>query len=183
MPARSPALRVAAPCPLRWQDMAGDDRVRFCGKCQQHVYNVESLKVEAVRALIQQREGRVCVRLQQRADGTVITRDCWYVVRRARERLVATALGVAVAAVGFWGGVGLLSRRIWGWRPEGPTCPSPLSPRASLPELPEPEEPEWMKKRERTEQGGRSRPKRPRRIVQPKRSEDLSTMGLAVLRD
>jgi hypothetical protein len=121
--------------------MAGDDRTRFCGKCQQHVYNVESLTPDEVRALVQRREGRVCVRLQLRSDGTVITRDCWYVVRRARERLAATVMGVAVAAAGFWGGVGVLSRWFGPRRAPVAACPQPLLPRASLPELPEVEAP------------------------------------------
>ena len=136
---RSPALRVAAPCPLRWEEMAGDDRVRFCGQCQQHVYNVESLSPGEVRALVERREGRVCVRLQRRSDGTVITRDCWYAVRRARERLVATGIGLVAAAAGFWGSVGVLRRLVLGLREPAPLCDtSTLLPRADLPALPEP---------------------------------------------
>src|SRR3954471_5386535 len=104
MARRSPALRVGTPCPVGWAAMPGDDRVRFCGQCQQNVYNVASLTPAEVERLVRERKGRVCIRLQYRADGTVITRDCWHVVRRARERLVATVLGVAVAAAGFWGG-------------------------------------------------------------------------------
>jgi hypothetical protein len=190
MPARLPVLRVGAPCPLRWEDMAGDDRTRFCGKCQQHVYNVESLTPDEVRALVQQREGRVCVRLRRRSDGTMITRDCWYVVRRARERLAATVMGVAVAAAGFWGGVGVLSRWFGPGRAPVAACPEPLPPRANLPEIPEPaeiEEPGWLAKQLRNEQGGRSRlPKvrrksRPRPIQPPVYEEAI--MGDMVISD
>jgi len=178
MPALLPVLRVAAPCPLRWEDLAGDDRTRFCGKCQQHVYNVEDLTADEVRALVQRREGRVCVRLRQRPDGTVITRDCWYVVRRARERLLATAMGVAVAAAGFWGGVGVLSRWFGARRASVAACPEPLLPRASLPELelPEPLATE--------QQGGRSRLPKARRKKAPKlREVQTVTVGALQIGD
>jgi hypothetical protein len=129
MAARSPALTVVAHCPLRWEELPGNDRVRFCGQCRQHVYNVSRMTAAEATALIQEREGRACVRLQRRADGTVITRDCWHTVRRARERLVATAAGLIVAAAGFWSGVGALRR----WLSADPAplpaaCPPPPPP-------------------------------------------------------
>jgi len=141
MPARSPALTVVAPCPLRWEELPGNDRVRFCGKCRQHVYNVASLTAAEATALIREREGRACMRLQRRPDGTVITGDCWYTVRRARERLVGTALGLLVAAAGFWSGVGALHR--WFTRPAAaPTglCAAPPPPAAPelVPPIPAP---------------------------------------------
>jgi hypothetical protein len=110
MARRSPALRVGTPCPVGWAAMPGDDRVRFCGQCQQNVYNVASLTPSEVERLVREREGRVCIRLQYRADGTVITRDCWHAFRVARERVLGTALALAASAVGFWGGVGVLRR-------------------------------------------------------------------------
>jgi len=33
-------LRIASPCPTAWEQMAGDDRVRFCDPCNLHVYNI-----------------------------------------------------------------------------------------------------------------------------------------------
>src|SRR5579862_5731482 len=40
-PMRLPLLErvsVAAPCPADWESMTGDERSRFCGQCQKHVY-------------------------------------------------------------------------------------------------------------------------------------------------
>jgi hypothetical protein len=128
MPGHSPALKVAVPCPLSWDEMTGDDRVRFCGQCQQNVYNVASLTPSEVSRLIGQREGRLCLRLQQRPDGTVITRDCWYAIRQARLRLVGTALGLAAASAGFWGGLGLLQRLLARPRTAQGTCPAAPAP-------------------------------------------------------
>jgi hypothetical protein len=51
-------LRIARPCPARWEDMAGDDRVRFCQACRKNVYNLSALSREAAAKLIEEREGR-----------------------------------------------------------------------------------------------------------------------------
>lgn len=69
-------LKIASPCPASWDDMEGDDRVRFCPECELNVYNIASMTEAEAVELIAEREGRVCVRLYQREDGTVLTRDC-----------------------------------------------------------------------------------------------------------
>lgn len=69
-------VKVASPCSARWGHMAGDDRARFCGQCQKHVYNLSNLTADEATALIREREGRLCARFYQRADGTVLTSDC-----------------------------------------------------------------------------------------------------------
>lgn len=104
-------IRVAKPCSADWNDMAGDDRVRHCGACRLNVYNVAGLTKGEVAALLAEREkGRVCLRLSRRADGTLITADCWERLREARRRgwyafavalvLVAlTQLGLRIAMV------------------------------------------------------------------------------------
>lgn len=96
-------LRVASPCRVGWGSMSGGERVRFCRECGLHVYNFSEMTADEVRALVARTEGRVCGRLYQRADGTVITRDCPVGLRAVRRR-VARAAGASLAAV-----VGLFS--------------------------------------------------------------------------
>ena len=69
-------IQIATPCDARWEDMLGDNRVRFCGSCTKHVYNLSEMQTEEALALIQDMEGDLCVRLYRRADGTVLTQDC-----------------------------------------------------------------------------------------------------------
>ena len=64
-------IRVAAPCSASWDAMTGDDRVRACGDCQKNVYNLSDLTRDEAEALIREKEGRLCVRYFQRADGTI----------------------------------------------------------------------------------------------------------------
>jgi hypothetical protein len=41
-------IAVASPCPMNWNDMIGDDRMRFCNQCNLNVYNISAMtKAEA----------------------------------------------------------------------------------------------------------------------------------------
>jgi len=93
-------VMIASPCIVSWDGMRGDDRVRFCGQCRQNVYNVEALDRGAARRLIEAREGRVCLRILRRDDGTVVTADCWTRLRAARRRGVLAFVAMLVV-VGF----------------------------------------------------------------------------------
>jgi hypothetical protein len=101
-------IEISSPCTVPWDVMKGDDRVRFCGQCRQNVYNVEALGRGEARRLIAETEGRACVRILRRPDGTVVTADCWARLRAARRRGIVPFLamllvvGVAeLAAVSF----------------------------------------------------------------------------------
>lgn len=78
-------LKIASPCPARWSEMTGDERKRFCASCQKHVYNLGAMRVAEVKSLIQETEGKVCIRMYQRSDGTVMTADCPVGLRRVRR--------------------------------------------------------------------------------------------------
>jgi hypothetical protein len=96
-------IEIQSPCTVSWDEMrlaGGDGRVRFCGQCRQNVYNVEAMSRGEARRLIAAREGRVCVRILRRPDGTVVTADCWARLRAARRRGFLPFLGMLVL-VGF----------------------------------------------------------------------------------
>ena len=91
-------IRIASPCSARWGDMVGDDRARFCAQCQKNVYNLSNLSAEGASALLQAKEGSLCARFYQRADGTVLTADCpagasqvWIQVKRFLAAAAALA--------------------------------------------------------------------------------------------
>lgn len=88
------SARIAAPCDVGWENMAGDDRVRYCGRCEKHVYNLIGMGNDEIAALIQEKEGKLCVHLYRRTDGTLLTSDCPVGLRAARRRLARTVLAV-----------------------------------------------------------------------------------------
>lgn len=91
-------LRVASPCPISWEQMSGNDRVRYCQVCNLNVYNIAELTHKEATALVTNSEGRICARLFRRSDGTVITRDCPVGLRAIRRR-VARMTGAVFATV------------------------------------------------------------------------------------
>ncbi|MSQ93945.1 MAG: hypothetical protein EXR98_05235 [Gemmataceae bacterium] len=81
--------------------MAGDDTSRFCGQCSLHVYNLSEMSQTEAEAVILEHEGHLCVRFYQRADGTMMTKDCpvgWRAVKR-RLALLGGAAAAVVAAL------------------------------------------------------------------------------------
>jgi hypothetical protein len=91
-------LRIASPCPVGWEQMSGDDRVRFCEQCSLRVYNISAMTRSEAEALIANTEGRICARLFRRSDGTIITKDCPVGLRAIRRR-VAKVAGAAFAVL------------------------------------------------------------------------------------
>lgn len=97
-------VKVASPCNADWNQMQGDDKSRYCGKCEKNVYNLSAMSREDAELLILEKEGNLCIRLYRRTDGTVLTEDCPVGVRRKRLRLlgvVAIAGGAMATAAGF----------------------------------------------------------------------------------
>jgi len=92
-------IEISSPCTVAWEEMraaGADGRVRFCGHCRQNVYNVEAMSRAEAQRLIAAREGRLCVRILRRPDGTVVTADCWARLRAARRRGFLPFLGMMV---------------------------------------------------------------------------------------
>lgn len=94
-------IKIASPCPADWDEMYGDDRKRFCGECKLNVYNLSGMTKDEAEALIMNAEGRLCVRIYRRADGSIITSDCpvgWEKIKQ-RTRVYATAVASLLMAL------------------------------------------------------------------------------------
>lgn len=102
-------IQVAAPCTADWSKMAGDARVRHCGDCNKHVYNLSEMTRDEAQALLIEKEGKLCVRYYRRNDGTILTANCPVGTKRRRRRRWIAASAVAMLA-GVIGGR-LVNRR------------------------------------------------------------------------
>jgi hypothetical protein len=101
-------IDIARPCPADWDQMRGDDQVRFCKHCSLNVYNLSAMTREAAEQLVAEREGRLCIRMYRRLDGTVVTQDCEGAIKLAAKRIgrfakamTAVVLTAALAPLGF----------------------------------------------------------------------------------
>jgi len=69
-------IRIPNPCSQNWDAMAGNERSRFCARCNRTVVNLSVLTRVELEVLIDASKGiRLCGRYVQRPDGSMITRD------------------------------------------------------------------------------------------------------------
>jgi TonB family protein len=108
-------IKVAAPCKAEWAWMYGDDRVRFCGQCNQNVYNLSAMTREQAETLILRTEGRLCVRFYRRADGTILTGNCSVGLRAIRDKFRSTRTHIIAAILTLLAYIGIL------WRFDSPS--------------------------------------------------------------
>ena len=50
---RPESLTVASPCPEDWSRMEGDEKRRYCGRCQLHVYNLSAMTTAEAAELVE----------------------------------------------------------------------------------------------------------------------------------
>lgn len=93
-------IAIAAPCPTSWEEMEGDDKIRYCSLCSLNVYNLSGMTRREGEALMKSATGPMCITLYRRRDGTLITKDC-PVGRRLRDAFKRRmkAIAVSLAAV------------------------------------------------------------------------------------
>jgi hypothetical protein len=142
-------IQIASPCDAAWDDMAGTERMRLCRLCQKTVYNLSAMTREQAENLIRQKEGKACVRLYKRRDGTVLTSDCPVGLRAVRRRMALLVGGAAacllalVASAAAFAGLKFAGRLSRGaghsifnvFRPDPPDC---IMGDMAPPELPPP---------------------------------------------
>src|SRR5262245_25265777 len=106
-------IRIASPCSASWEEMEGDDRVRFCADCRLNVYNLSAMGASEAAALVREREGQLCVRFYARRDGTMLVRDCPVGFRAVRRVLLGQLGLVASAFMLLFGSMPFLTRERW----------------------------------------------------------------------
>jgi|AGTN01.2.fsa_nt_gi hypothetical protein len=78
---------IAAPCPLSWDSMVGDDKVRHCGGCSKNVYNLSAMTEKEAESFLQVNGATQCMRFYRRADGTIMSDNCPMGLRKIRDRV------------------------------------------------------------------------------------------------
>lgn len=56
------SIRVANPCSEKWEEMTGNDRVRFCSHCAKDVNNISEMTRKEARRLVRKSDGLLCVK-------------------------------------------------------------------------------------------------------------------------
>jgi len=108
-------IRIASPCSANWDEMAGDERRRFCGECRLTVYNLSGMTKYDAENILMLSEGRLCVRYFQRGDGTVLTTDCpvgWAKLKHRLSVYATAVFSMLIALVGGLAAVSILRKNI-----------------------------------------------------------------------
>jgi hypothetical protein len=129
-------IKIASPCEADWENMYGDERTRFCSDCKLNVYNIAEMTRTEAEDLILRSEGRLCLSIYRRKDGTVITRDCpvgWARIKSRVSLVSRAAIGLAGGFIaGLLGLGGLKTLEAFTDYKEPPPAPSTESERPAF---------------------------------------------------
>jgi Carboxypeptidase regulatory-like domain/Ankyrin repeats (3 copies) len=89
-----PQLNLISPCQVDWDQMIGNDRIRFCEHCQLSVHNQVYLSKKQLRRLLARTQGRLCVRF---AEPVVVTPPALFKIGRRASALVAGAFSASLS--------------------------------------------------------------------------------------
>jgi len=102
-------LIVAAPCDVAWEnidtDGSSEDKVRSCQSCKLNVYNVKNMNAGEIQSLLQTdaaQNGRLCIQIYRRADGTLLTEDCPRGLARVRQLSTRLWSKAAACLAAIW---------------------------------------------------------------------------------
>lgn len=92
---------IPEPCTVPWDSMKGNDRVRHCNECSKNVYNISNMTRAEAHALLIDNEGKVCISMLKRADGTIVSDKCPPILKPIRNcwRRVSAAAIAAFALI------------------------------------------------------------------------------------
>lgn len=122
---------VKSPCPMDWEQMQGDDSVRYCEHCQKQVYDLQQLtRQQAGELLASQQEAGLCGRIARHEDGTVVTKDNKPKNRvRPFQFTVASLILLITSSAGLFASLPLVHRVVgpiverWFAKPAANTAP------------------------------------------------------------
>lgn len=88
------SLSIKTPCSARWEEMRGNEQVRFCQHCDLNVTDISHLTPQAAISLVLRSGGSVCLRIHRDPAGEVVTRSApqrLHVITRRASRIAAGA--------------------------------------------------------------------------------------------
>lgn len=90
-------IKVNKPCSESWDEMTGNDEVRFCGHCNLNVNNLSAMTRRRALKIVKKSKGGICVRyMENPVDKTPVFADKLYRITR-RAGVAAGVLGASMA--------------------------------------------------------------------------------------
>lgn len=93
-------VTIDKPCTANWDEMAGNDQVRFCRHCDLSVNDLSRMTQAKAEKLVRRSQGRLCLRIHRDPQGQIVTKDSierLYSIPRRASRIAAGAFTAMVA--------------------------------------------------------------------------------------
>jgi len=91
------SIEVKNACSENWNEMTGNEKVRFCGHCSHSVNNISELTRKQAMRLVRESNGRICVRyVKSPVDNKPLFAGKLYQISR-RAGIAAGVLGASLA--------------------------------------------------------------------------------------
>lgn len=91
------SIRVSSPCTEDWDQMAGNEKVRFCSHCDLEVNNLSAMSRKEALRFVRRSSGRICVRyIENPSANAPVFADRLYRIGR-RAGIAAGVLGASLA--------------------------------------------------------------------------------------
>jgi hypothetical protein len=99
-------IDIPSPCSANWEEMTGNEQVRFCLHCSKHVNNLSEMTRKQALELVARSKGRLCVRYYRRPDGHVQTDGLMHnQLHQIKRRASLLATGAFTAVLSLASGV------------------------------------------------------------------------------
>jgi hypothetical protein len=93
------SITVTSPCLADWDQMTGNDQIRFCEHCNLKVHNLSELSYSQAARLVARSQGRLCVRYYRDSQGAAITKQASRKLHQIGRRATRIAAGAFSATL------------------------------------------------------------------------------------
>jgi hypothetical protein len=92
------SIDIKSPCSESWNQMQGNEQIRFCSHCAKDVHNLSEMTRKQARKIVAQADGGICVRYIRRPDGRIQTiKNTLHQITR-QTGIAAGVIGASLAA-------------------------------------------------------------------------------------
>ena len=97
------SIRVENPCTESWEEMTGNDRVRFCSHCAKDVNNLSAMSRKDALRLVRRSGGSLCIRYVQHpiTKAPVFAEQLTHITRRRVPLMAATVMSASLSLTNF----------------------------------------------------------------------------------
>ena len=97
------SLRVRDACTESWNEMAGNDQVRFCSHCAKDVNNISAMTRKQARRLVRRSGGSLCIRYVQHPEtkAPIFAEQLTQITRRRAPLMAAGVMSASLSLAGL----------------------------------------------------------------------------------